>query len=134
MKANMKVRVEISKTGIASIVGTKLDDAQYIAMTLKGEADRGKGRVDIGKVEIAGRIYNVSIVGHPMVTNHNGESITSNIALAPIIIEDKLDEINFDTLAYLEVSGKLPDGRDYIGVFHSIADIEKHAEEFASEM
>ena len=124
----------LAKGELSSIKGTPLDDAQYIALLMKGEADRGKGRAVIGSVEVrGGRKYHVSIVGQPAITDHKGQSVTSHSALASMIRENRTDELNFDALAYLEMSGRLPDGRDYYGAYYSMADLEKHAAECAEK-
>lgn len=123
------VTFEVTKGELASIKGTKLDDAQYIALLLKGEADRGKGRAIIGTINLSGRKYHVAIVGSPTITDHKGETVNSHTALASMLRENRTDELNFDALAYIEVAGKTSDGRDYYGAHYSMADVEKYANE-----
>lgn len=127
-----KVTLELTKGEVTSLKGTKLDDAQYIALVLKGEAERGKGRVVLGSIQVEGRRYHIAVVGQPAITDHKGVTISNRAILATALEENKVEELNFDALAYLELTGKLPDGRDYYGAYYSIADLEKHASECAA--
>jgi len=120
------------KPGLQNIaVGSKLDNAQYIALTLKSEADRIKGRLYIGKFAAAsGKKYPVSINGQPTMTDSDGVFLQGSPMELSILLKDgRENEINFDTLAYLEVEGETSSGKNLSGVFYTLADIQKYVEE-----
>jgi len=114
-------------------VGSKLDNAQYIALLLKAESDIIKERLYIGKFATAsGKKYPVSISGKPTITNSNGMSLQIQDSLTEIqtlLKEGRENEINFDTLAYLEVEGETSTSKNLSGVFYTLADIQKYVTE-----
>jgi hypothetical protein len=124
VKSKGRTGFQLNMGGLYSIKGTDLDNAQYIALMLKGETERGKGRALIGFFECNSRRYHISVVGFPNITDFKGEPVSSHSAFGSMIRENREGELNFDMLAYIEVSGRTHENKDYIGVYYSIADAE----------
>lgn len=123
-----------SRASLETIVGTKLDNAQYISMLLKGEAEKARGKVGLGTIVTkAGRKYNLSVSGQPTATNSNGENVQTHSVVGALLKEGRENELNYDTLAYLEAEGETPTGKRYIGVYYSIADARQHILEEAEK-
>lgn len=119
--------INIGKANLQSIVDSKLDNAQYISMLLKGEAEKSRGKIGLGSIVTStGRKYSLSVSGIPVATDSNGEAINSQTTLGKLLEEGRESELNFDTTAYLEVEGEAPSGKRYMGVYFSIADAQKH--------
>ena len=117
-----------SRTEIINIVGSKLDNAQYLSALLKDEFDRTKGKIGIGQLTTPdGRRYTVSIsTPEAPALNSDGFPVATKEELAKIFTEGRENELNFDSLSYLEVEGRTPKGARFVGVFYSIADASKY--------
>lgn len=122
----------VSKAGIAELVGSKLDNAQYVSLMLVKNSERPDGKVAIGHLMApSGKRFRISINGLPTITTHKGESVYSHEKLAAFITSDRENELNFDSLAYFEVEGETSDRKTYIGIFYSIADAKLRLKEEA---
>jgi hypothetical protein len=118
-----------SRQGITELVGSKLDDAQYISLFLLNNSEKANGKIGIGNISTPeGRRYRLSVSGTPIVNNHRGEPIATHQVLGDMLAASpsREKELNYDALAYFEVEGETPTGKKYIGIFYSIADACKY--------
>jgi len=118
-----------SRRGITELVGSKLDDAQYVSLLLLDSSEKIDGRINIGNISIpSGRRYRLYVSGAPIINNHKGEPITSHEVLGNILkaVPSREKELNYDALSYFEVDGETSSGKKYIGIFYSIADACKY--------
>lgn len=118
-----------SREGIAEIVGSPLDDAQYISLLLSTNSERTNGKIGIGNISIpSGRRYRLSVSGIPVATNHKGLPVATNEELKHLLtaVPSREKELHYDSLAHLEVEGETTTGKRYLGVFFSISDACKY--------
>ncbi|MDP2692689.1 MAG: hypothetical protein Q8O88_03575 [bacterium] len=114
-----------SRPGISELIGSKLDNSQYIALLFKGEAERIKDKVSLGSlVTPKGKKYNVSVAGQPVITDSDGRAIAHPGELKPILESNREKCLHYDSLSFLEVEGETPHGKRYMGVFYSLADAQ----------
>lgn len=129
-----KAEYNFSRLGVSELLGTKLDNAQYISLLFKGEAERIKDKVGLGTLSASGKKYHVYISGQPVITDSNGQSITKTQGELQTILEGgRESEINYDAMAYLEIEGETSAGKRYMGVYYSLADASKHIAEEAEK-
>jgi len=123
-----------SRPGLNELAGSKLDNAQYISMLFKGEAERIKDKVSIGSFfnTSKGRKYHISVAGQPLVTDSNGQAIDKS-GLETLLKHDRENELNYDSMAHLEVEGETPSGKRFIGIYYSLADAKLHVTEEAEK-
>jgi hypothetical protein len=120
-----------TRNGLVQVIGSKLDNAQYIAM-LFGEGEGSKSMsAEIGSFKTPdGRRFRATICGlRPVITSHEGVSISDSNTMGRMLSEGRENELFFETLAHLEVEGDLTSGGRYSGVFYSLSDAGKFLSE-----
>lgn len=119
-----------SREGIAELVNSPLDDAQYISLLLSMNSEKTNGsKIGIGNISIpSGKRYRLSVSGIPSITNHKGQPVTTHDELKNLLITvpSREKELHFESLAHFEVEGETTTGKKYLGVFFSIADACKY--------
>ena len=119
----------INSSNISNIIGTRLDNAQYISLLLKN-SKTNKNKIKLGALLNTGKKYNVSLCGSPTITNYKGEIITKvSKEYTSILEQNRETELNYDSLAHLEVEGQTLDGGKFLGVYYSLGDAIKFLEE-----
>lgn len=130
MNTNKVAEFISSRPGLNDLVGSKLDNAQYISLLFKGEAERIKDKVMLGHIHTpAGRRYHIAVAGQPLITTHTGQPVTHPGELKLFLDGGRETAINYDTLAHFEVEGETPAGKKYIGIYFSLADAKLHIAE-----
>jgi hypothetical protein len=77
----------------------KLNNAQYISLLFKGEAERIKDKVSLGSlVTSRGKKYHVSIAGQPLISDSTGQNITGPGELKIILDGGRENELHYDAL------------------------------------
>jgi hypothetical protein len=124
-----------SRPGLSELVGSKLDNAQFISLLFKGEAERIKDKVNIGNFfnTHKGRKYHISVAGQPAITDSKGQPIAHPGELKIFLEGSRENEINYDSMAHIEVEGEAPSGKRYIGIYYSLADAKLHVTEEAEK-
>jgi hypothetical protein len=127
-----------NRPNIMMIVGSHLDEAQYIALVSKEnyeQTTKANEKIGLGNILTpTGRRYPISVNGIPGITNHKGETISKAYELGEILKSGNGEnELHYDSMAYLEVEGSTPNGKKFIGIFYSIADAVKHVTEEAEK-
>jgi len=118
-----------SREGLAEIVGSPLDDAQYISLLLSTNSERTNGKIGLGNISIpGGRRYRLSVSGIPVATNHKGLPVVAPEELKHFLnaVPSRENELHYDSLAHFEVERETRTGKRYLGVFFSIADACKY--------
>src|ERR1035437_1784047 len=130
MKNTPTIEFTSSRPGLTELISSKLDNAQYISMLFKGEAERIKDKVNIGSFfnTLKERRYHISVAGQPLVTDSTGQ-VVEKTQLESILKQDKEASLNYDRMAHIEIEGETSSGKKYIGIYYSLSDAQLHMTE-----